>query len=279
MARTAKWHGSEKLQVQPALKISERADSTTTTLSYQGPYTECVAKKPRIGMAISGYRGLIEAVDVTRLPGMVGQIDVTLRQGVGEDIPAGSDANEVTHELHWEKIQKPLAAHPRYTALNAGYGAPAFGAAKSDDIWVSTEDVGGCGTTTVGMKMLDLAKMDTQAERKAELEKSTNEDQANLVKDYLKKLGKGTEGYNAFTPVITKRTSAPKRPTATGAGFLLSAGTNPGGPLIASIPNANSYRWYKDADDATKTGSKSTYERTEVWLAVDDVDADLYKGA
>lgn len=275
---SAKWHGSTKLQLQPVIKIVERADSTTTIISYRGPWSECIAKKPTVGQTIKGFPGYIESVEPERERGQIGTLTISIRQGISEGGTIGtSDQSEVTWELHWEKIQKPLAAHPRYTKLNAGYGSAAFGSAKADDTWASFSSTGACSTDTVGSMMLILAKMDTAAERDAEIEKNTSNDQRSLVRDYLTKLGKGTEGYNAYTPTLTKRTTAPKRPTATGAGFLLHDGSNPGGPLIASIPNPNSYLWYKDADDVTKTGSKATYERTEVWLGVDDVDADLYR--
>lgn len=276
---SAKWHGSTKLQLQPVIKIVERADSTTTVISYRGPWSECIAKKPTVGQTIKGFPGYIESVEPERERGQIGTLTISIRQGNGESSAGTSDQNEVTWELHWEKIQKPLAAHPRYTKLNEGYGAPAFGSAKADDTWASFSETGECSTETVGSMMMLLAKMDTKSERDTELSKNTSSDQVALVKDYLTKLGKGTEGYNAYTPTLTKRTTSPKRPTATGAGFLMAAGSNPGGPLIGSIPNPNSYRWYKDADDPTKTGSKSTYERTEVWLGVDDVDGDLYRTA
>lgn len=283
---SAKWHGSTKLQLQPVIKIVERADSTTTIISYRGPWSECIAKKPKVGQTIAGFPGYIESVEPERERGQIGTLTISIRQGNGESSAGTSDQNEVTWELHWEKIQKPLAAHPRYTRKNAGYGSQAFGSAKADDTWAANNpETGECSTDTVGSMMLILAKMDTAAERDAEITKNTSNDQRALVRDYLTKLGKGTEGYNAYTPTLTKRTTSPKRPTATGAGFIrgskqsdgtISSSPPPNCPLVGSIPNADDFIWYKDGDDVTKTGSKSTYERVEVWLGVDDVDGDLY---
>lgn len=281
------WNGSTKLQLQPVIKISERADSVTTVIAYRGPYSECIAKKPRIGNTISGFLGFIDGVDIDRDSGQVGTITISIKQGVGEDgelIGAG-DQNEIIWELHWEKIQKPLAAHPRYTNKNNGYGNPAFNETTTKDTVTLQLDGGKCRDVVLGDFMISVSRIDDQDERGKELKKIEHSlDATNLVKDYLGKLGKGTDSYNAYTPTLTKRTTSPKRPTATGAGFIKGSkdqagkitSSPPQSPLLASIPNAADFVWYKDGDDVTKTGRKSTYERTEVWVGVDSVDGDLY---
>lgn len=281
---SAKWHGSTKLQLQPVIKIVERADSTTTVISYRGPWSECIAKKPTVGQTIKGFPGYIESVEPERERGQIGTLTISIRQGISEGGTIGvSDQSEVTWELHWEKIQKPLAAHPRYTKNNEGYGSSAFNGAKASDSWGNNPTTGECLVETVGEKMALIARMDTAEERELEYAKTNNSNNIALVRDYLAKLGKGTEGYNAYTPTLTKRTTSPKRPTATGAGFLLPMSATPGGsnttpnsPLISSIPNADKYAWFKDGDDVVKTGHKATYERVEVWVAVDNADKDLY---
>lgn len=270
------WSGSRLLVQQPELRVTETADSTTTTVSYSGPWNLCVSSKPARGQSFSGFPGIVASTDLVRKPGGVGVLTITIT-AQNEETEIVPGITETKWELKWLEVRKPLASHPRYTAKNAGYGTPAFGNAKSDDVWTETVDGQACSDIKVSAVMAEVEKS-TLDEAKARIAKGSDSDQRALVTDYLNKLGRSTEGYKAFTPTITKTTTSTSRPSATGAGFI--SGSAPSGcPLLGSIPDHASYTWFKDADDVTATGKSGSYERTELWIGADDVDADLYKKA
>ncbi len=267
------WIGDTRLQLQPELRVVESADSITTTFSYAGPYELCKSSKPYRGQTVAGYAGRVISTDLLRKPGGIGLLTVTVVAPADES-SLSSTPVETKWALRWMEARKPLASHPRYTAKNVGYGDPAFSQAKSSDLWQDANNESACKDITVAMVMEDCAK-GTLDEAKAKLSTGTDDDQVSLVKDYLSKLARSTEGYKSFTPVFTKVTTYPTSPSGTGAGFI--SGPPAGCPLLGSVPNSSKFKWFKDADDVTPTGRSGSYERTEVWIGADDIDSDLYR--
>lgn len=273
MTTPALWIGDSRLQLQPELRITESADSTTTTFSYSGPYELCVSSKPNRGQSVAGFPGVVASTELLRKPGGVGLLTITVvAQNADSDL--ASAILETKWQLRWMEARKPLASHPRYTALNKGYGSAAFGTAKSSDLWIDAGNVSACREITVAYIMEECAKA-TMDEANAIIAKGTDINQVALVRDYLGKLARSTEGYKLFYPVLTKTTTSSIRPAGTGAGFILASA--PSSPLLGSVPNHADYKWFKDADDVTSTGRSGSYERSEVWIGADDIDSDLYR--
>lgn len=253
---------------QPDETISDSADSITTVIRYAGDYAVCKANAPARGAVIAGYTGVVSAVELQRTEGNKGLLTISITASYS---PVAAIVTSESHELRWMEIQKPLISHPRYTEYNAGYPG-------GSTLYTMSETFSTTDPDYAGMTLGEVAKKceaANAADRNTLLSAASVGAQADFIRDYLGNLSTGSDSYKFFVPILISRTNYTSRPTGTGAGFITSAPS--GHPLYGSISSPGSLVWFKDADEVTYSGPSGGYERTQSWIGVDSINANLYK--
>jgi len=164
----------------------EDAQGATITRTYQGPYAECMAKRPQIGAKIAGFNASkVTKVEVKRSAGGLGVLVVTGEE-TKDSSPGGNQQTQPTqYEIDWGRVDRSLALHPKFSSLS-----------KEDikKIEAYVQDVSDSGggaytgpTTPAAVKYLTLRM-------------------------------KGTESYMVFSPIIRATTPYASPPTTGTAG-------------------------------------------------------------
>ncbi|MCX7006610.1 MAG: hypothetical protein NTY53_05070 [Kiritimatiellaeota bacterium] len=251
---TVQWRGSKNLRELPESGIEETLEKNSKELEYEGPYTECLAKRPKPGSleVKTGY--VITRVRVRRLPGGRGRLTLTLDRQLAMSTsppPAGQ-----TVELDWIETEKDLLLHPRYSMDTDPIGARAL---DPGDLCAlkNWEDEPNAEIKSAFKYRLDPSRP-----------AATAEDLSYNAKDYATKRLRGQSTYRVYLPVVKRTTRISNPIKGDPCGKKLSN-------LPSGLPQPDGYQWLKTADRSTRSGS-GKWERHEEWGGFSSVDGDIY---
>jgi hypothetical protein len=256
-----KWRGSKKLRRQADLDWDFQGSKTIVTISYVGPYAQCLAARPPHGSELgdmAGYR--VTNSRVRRQAGGIGRLSVTAEaEGTSVGVTDNNDATSTQLEIEWAQVEKPLRQHPMYKAD----GAHELDATELADLerWEHETDT--------------AIKGAFQFKDKPEAETATalTPDAAHLAA----KLLKGIDSYLLYLPILRKTTNHPRQPTTGNCGTTGIPTDFPSRPMRSVSEGVwVAYVWLKTADRATNSGEHNTWQRIQEWTGFDEVDTDLY---
>ena len=280
----AVWIGTQSLIELPEASISEEAFGVTTNITLEGQWSECLARKPRIGQTIKGWVGLIQRLYLQRNAGATGRIDITLFQSY-EDAEGGQLAPS-RYEIYDNEFEKALETHIRYNGkgpfgsvtmkTEAKIEVPSTNTSpdrkKLRDILIKLFATESTAQTTVGA-LVAAIKSCSPDERRAILEAGVNSSVKNLLVDFFKKWDAGIEAFMAFAPCARKTTEYAKPVKPSGLGKI---GTPTGFTILPTAPSGT-YEWLKTGDRISWTGRNGHCERVEEWKGTVGIDHDLYQ--
>jgi hypothetical protein len=256
-----KWRGSKKLRRQADLDWDFQGSKTTVTISYVGPYAQCLAARPPHGSELgdmAGYR--VTNSRVRRQAGGIGKLTVTAEaEGTSVSITDNNDATSTQLEKEWTQLEKALKQHPMYGVDGSKELTPADRANLQR--WEDEPD---------------------QAIKSAFQYKANPESKYSIALDphpahLAAKLLKGRDSYMLYMPVLRKTTNHPREPTN---GNCATTGAPSGFSVLPQrkleTGDLVDYVWLKTADRATNSGEHNTWQRIQEWTGFDEVDTDLY---
>jgi hypothetical protein len=250
---TLLWKGSRRLRELPETSIEETLEKTTREIEYEGPHSECLAKRPKPGTieARSGLR--IASVRVRRLTGGRGRLILKLDDATDTSGGGGPPTSGLTVELDWVAEQVDLLKHPRYRH-------------PSGTKQLELEDL-------VNLQSWE-AESDTALKKNFQYHKVEGlrtSEVATLsanAQDYATKKLRGQDSFRVYFPCV-KRTTKISNPLAGEAcGKKLT-------DLPSGLPRPTGYQWMKTADRSVRSGS-GKWERREEWQGFLEIDADIY---
>jgi hypothetical protein len=206
--------------------------SYSTQLEYIGPYGTLLAASPAIGAAWGDYEGTADTVSIEPISGtspLKGELVVTMVRNFEAGSSGGTPgtSKEITYEVEWTAVQRPLAEHPEFRSTGT-YPLDAT-ALEGIAVWEN----------------------DKTAENRALLSSSAEK--------YAQGIDLGIRTYDDFAPILIKTTSYVNGPPSTS-----DAGSKDTAP--AGFPNLPSgYEWVKSADRSLKSGRRNKWERSEQW--------------
>lgn len=212
-------------------------DSVTWRVVVKGLYDAVKAAAPDRGGAWDGYTGyMVDAVNLTRLPGGVGRMEIDLVPSAGWSGLASTTVLRERWEIDMAQLEKPLLTHPKLVEDDA---------AKHLALWLD-----GAEELRRANKYLDESNV-KQALNGEEI-------------IWANKLRKGVETYLIFTPVVTRIREYEGRPETEGCGTLDT-------PSVS----VDGYEYLKTADRSVQNDKKH-WTRTEQWTGSDAWDHDIY---
>lgn len=268
------WHGSKKLELQAAVDQSEDASGVTTVLTWRGPWTEAVSKRPRRGQTVAGWPGFVVLVKTERESNEIGKVTATLRDdGVIDGTELPEKATEPKYEVRYVEIERPLETHPRYNKA----GETNFQSALVEEDLTRLEDalikkvrgVLGEGKLNITIGgLVQIIKSATAAERAVLMEFAGCIAGCELIAEFFKKWDAGVESYSVFAPVARKTAEYLK------PGVLAAPGKIEIPAGFKSLPPG--FKWLKTTADISWTGRFGRAEGVEEWRGAVEIDSDLY---
>lgn len=265
------WNGPRTL-TEDVLRYrwGKTATGITCTRFWWGPLGDVHAAAPDIGERWEDVPGkpFIDTVQIVQAAPGCGEMTVTASVTSGGGASSGGSDADITYELEWTQLIKPLAAAKRYIGepgvkfTDALAITPATSAQKKamgDEKFEGT--VGEWATFIRGESTKNRNIL-------MELTRTAVEPVWLKIKDYFAKLDAGQESFIIPAPVarITTRTS--QRPGSTQMGKI----GPPGG--FPELPAG--YQWLGTADRALRQGSSGKWERVREWTGADKWDNQIY---
>lgn len=236
------WRGTQDTQVQPNIRRKMTSAGERIMLQYRGVYTTLLAARPAIGATVAGYANFyvdeVELVaDGTGESGAATMTVVLLSESwTGTATPA----IDLTEEVEWSQIEKPIEQHPRY--LTGGDNA----------------------LTDADLDAIEEWKNATAASDRSSLYGDLSANAKHLVD----KLRRGTTSYIVPAPIARKTTKGFEAPTSSAQGVRTESAPITGAP--------GGYVWLGTADRAVRQGGRGKWERVQEWTGADEWDSDLY---
>jgi len=245
-----RWRGSSALIESPdSPVITLNKDGLTYVKTFTGPHAACVAAIPARGVNVTGVPSSlsVDIAEVKKEAGGKGTLTITLvyvpDPGLGD--MAGSE-NTSIHEIEWAEVQRPLAQHKRFQT--GGENPLDDGDWTDIDGWKAEPD--------------QSLRKDFKYKDKTGTEVTLGDG----AQEFCKKLLRGQEIYNEYTPVARLTTSSTTKPTTGACGTIVSS------PSVEGFPSG--YKWLKTADRACKRSKK--WERVQEWTGTWWWDTDIY---
>lgn len=204
----------------------------STRLEYVGPHATLLAAAPAIGEAWGDYEGFTDTVNIEPISGttpLQGALTVTMKRTFEAGSSGGTSgtASEITYEVEWVAVQRPLAEHPVFQ--------------------------------TTGSRPLDSTAFEGIAKWEDDKTPANRAALSSTAEFYAKGIDLGIRTYDDFAPVLIKTTSYINGPPPTS-----TAGSKELPP--AGFPNLpTGYEWIKSADRSLKSGKRNKWERSEQW--------------
>lgn len=247
MPSIPRWRGSSDLTESPESPvITSNKDGLVYVKTFSGPHAACVAAMPnRFSMAAGVPSSLkVDTIEVKKLPGGKGVLTITFNPSPIPD-PNMSE-NSSIHEIEWSEVQRPLAQHARF---QSGGATPLDDGDWTDiDGWKAEQD--------------HSLRKDFKYKDKSGTEVTLGDGAI----EFCKKLLRGQESYNEYTPIARLTTSSTAKPTTGACGIITSS------PPVDGIPTG--YKWLKSADRACKRSRK--WDRVQEWTGTWWWDTDIY---
>lgn len=205
----SRWRGAESIKLQPTYpRFKRTAKGAVLTLVFRGPYVDLRTYGPAIGDSITlGAFDYAPSDELVYANSAECQPDGAGEDGAGTltvvytneaDAGAVLTSSNITREIDWTLLEKPLIQHPRY----ATGGDKELTDADRKDIEAWRADP---GTETYGA-LTDNAK------------------------DYVNKVRKGIENFVVPAPLVRKTTRGTSAPTVSACGEIESPdGPHPSG--------------------------------------------------
>lgn len=201
-----------------------------------------LAERPSIGDELDGYVDFyVDQVDLVQEgTGASGSGTMTIVLVSETWTGAATPDIDLTEEVEWSQIEKPIEQHPRYLTG----GAAALTAADLDAIeeWRNA-------TAAADRSSLYTAL-------------SAN------AKELADKIRRGQTSYIVPAPVARKTTKGFEAPSSSAQGVRQTATPITGAPA--------GYVWLGTADRAVRQGGRGKWERVQEWTGADDWDSDIY---
>lgn len=205
-------------------------------VTLRGPYEFLADQQPDEGAVWDGtWR--VRSSTLRHGRGGVGVLAIDLVRATPDPSAPLSDAREI----NWQRIEKPLLAHSRYSAVSP----------ESIELWRNEPDV-------------DLRR---------DFKYQTDAGVVQLEGDLLavaQKILRGVESYIVFTPVVSRRREYATEVATGGCGRR----ETPTG--FSSLPAG--YEWLKTSDALVEQANRN-WIRHEEWTGADEWDHDLYEAA
>ncbi|WP_043585373.1 hypothetical protein [Geminisphaera colitermitum] len=256
MATKHVWRGSRELILQPGYpREIETAAGRRVELLYRGPYAAAKAKRPKPGQTIAGVEGTEGLyVDQTEVypdeagPTASGTLKIILADEGGNSGASTVIDKQITWEVEWVDLSRPLSQHRRYRAGGVN-------ALTDNDL----ADIEAWKNETAG----DL--------RRAFKYKNGKGEEVTLTvnaQHLAKKLLRGQETYVHPAPVVRKTSRQWVAPKTTQMGKRSAA------KPYADAPDG--YQWLTTADKSLHQGTRGKWERVQEFTGAEEWDADLY---
>lgn len=247
------WRGPKTLE-QQKLKWSFESEQQSVVVPFAGPYSVCVAKRPKVGGTLAGFTSTnmtITKVEIEEGDGETATMSVYLGATKAPDSDTSFAAiGEPIYELDFQELTKPLEQHPKCGILNPDRTEKEkLGKKRATwDDWADLEqDVDYIG---VGPVQWDLAT-------------------------YQAKRQKGIENFQIVFPIVRRTLTFYRQPSGIGDGCFHQE-YPPGEAEWPTEIGGHEVKYIKSTEKLRKQGRVRTLE-TE-WIGAWDFDSDLYPG-
>ena len=187
-------------------------------------------------------------------PGGTAKLTLSLTDTQETESEEGEEGEEeVTYEIEWSRIEKPIQVNP---IITSGY--------EGDDLQKGIDELEAWrNSPQQRRRRYEIPKTDLNREPNAD---DSNDWQAlsALAKKLAVKIAAGIESYLVFSPVISRTSKTSQRPTTGGCGKIQTPANAIGG-----------YVYLKVADSAVQQADGS-WRRVQQWQGADKWDTDLY---
>ena len=251
-----RWLGSKTLK-GGKVHYDAQASKEVITTDFQGPYSECLAKKPKIGAIITGLPSThkITGVKIVELDGGAGRIDVTLEAAVSDSTFSTEPLGEPTYEIDWVETQRPIELHKNCGKLNPER------AWFKDGAILTVEDpaaAGGKQLTWEDWPQLMEASEDNPGGDYLE-ESASGGPIVWSLENYKGIKEQGQDAYLFYSPVVRRTTIHLRKPADVGDG----SGKLQEPPIFVGFARIGDFMWLGGADRCVKSGR--TFTRTTEW--------------
>lgn len=199
---------------------------------------------------------VVLSTDMRILPGSMAKLTINLvRKGTTtESYP---DALDTTWEINWVSVEKPLTSNPKLVSQGSGTTQTCIDLVSA---WRDSPQ------QRKRNYQVPLNTLTREADPMADADWEDLPAGSEALK-VCQKLAAGIEGYLAFSPVISKKSTYSSMP-------------NTGNCAKIELPtvNVSGYVYLKNSDQAVQQQDK-TWLRTETWQGADSWDTDLYETA
>lgn len=244
------WRGPIALQQQQP-KWSFSPTGVTAVVAWEGPYNDCLEKKPVIGASVSGFSGFrlrVMSVDVDPIASDAGRMTVTMRAPIGVNrFISNEPIGDPVYELQAGEAGQAIERHPRcgYLLPDRSLAPSRFGRIKTWDDWA------------------DLTIYDYFQPTGYHW----------TLADYLFLKSRGVDSFTQSIPVVRRTLQYFRGPSNLGQGLHQLQLPPIDAPLPALPPAMWGGQWYwvLNSDELSVEGR--SYRRTTQWTAMIFADA------